>query len=37
MTKVELSDIHRPGSDGQDFGGNYFGTGDSVLKHWRGE
>ena len=25
-----------PAEDGGDFGGNYFGTGDSVLKHWWG-
>jgi beta-lactamase regulating signal transducer with metallopeptidase domain len=26
-----------PADGGGDFGGNYFGTGDSVLKHWWGE
>jgi hypothetical protein len=25
-----------PADGGEDFGGNYFGTGDSVLKQWWG-
>jgi hypothetical protein len=25
-----------PADGGSDFGGNYFGTGDSVLKQWWG-